>query len=79
MLSFKQQTLVLSVGEKVTEVNDSGLDLVKPTLFVSLLEDGTIIQVTPSGIRQIRKDKRVNQWQTEGRIIKAAANPRLVY
>ena len=60
VLSFKQQTLVLSVGEKVTEVNDSGLDLVKPTLFVSLLEDGTIIQVTPSGIRQIKKDKRVN-------------------
>jgi hypothetical protein len=43
VLSFKQQTLVLSVGEKVTEVNDSGLDLMKQTLFVSLLEDGTII------------------------------------
>jgi hypothetical protein len=34
---------VLSVGEKVTEVQDSGLDLTKPTIYVSLLEDGGII------------------------------------
>ena len=64
------------MGEKVTEVQDSGLDLTKPTVYVSLLEDGAILQIIPTGIRQIRKDGKVNQWQTEGKIVKATSNSR---
>jgi splicing factor 3B subunit 3 len=44
--------------------------------LVSLLEDNAIIQINPNGIRHIRKDKRINQWLTDGKILKAACNPR---
>ena len=76
VLTFSSQTLVLSIGEKVIEVSDSGLDLTKPTLHVALMEDKARIQVNPNGIRHIRKDKMINQWMTEGKITKAASNPR---
>lgn len=76
ILTFSSQTMVLSIGEKVTEVTDSGLDLTKPTLHVALMEDKARIQVNPNGIRHIRKDKMINQWMTEGKILKAASNPR---
>ena len=39
VLSFLAQTLVLSIGEKVVEVNDSGLEAQRPTLHVGILED----------------------------------------
>lgn len=45
VLTFSSQTLVLSIGEKVIEVSDSGMDLTKPTLHVSLMEDKARIQV----------------------------------
>ena len=44
ILTFTSQTLVLSIGEKVIEVSDSGLDLTKPTLHVALMEDKARIQ-----------------------------------
>lgn len=78
ILAFVNATLVLSIGEKVVEVTDSGLDSTKSTIFVGLLEDDAIIQVFSSGIRHIRKDKRINQWNTDGKIIKATSNPRQV-
>ena len=78
IISFISATLVLSIGEKVIEVHDSGIDSTKGTLHVGLLEDDAIIQVMPTGIRHIRKDKRVNQWNTDGRIVKATSNPRQV-
>ena len=43
VLAFLNQTLVLKIGEKVEEVQDSGLDLQKHTLFVGLLENDSII------------------------------------
>ena len=45
VLSFLNQTLVLSIGDKVVEVSDSGLESQKGTLHVDLLEDNAIIQV----------------------------------
>lgn len=67
---------MLSIGEKVVEVSDSGLEGSKGTLHVSLMEDNAIIQVNPNSIRHIRKDKRINQWQTDGKILRAASNSR---
>lgn len=80
MLSFLAQTLVLSIGEKVVEVNDSGLEAQRPTLHVGILEDNAIVQVTPTAIRHIRKDKRVNQWQVNNapKIVRAASNPKQI-
>ena len=78
ILSFINATLALSIGEKVVEVPDSGLDTQKSTIHVGLLEDDAMIQVFSSGIRHIRKDKRINQWNTEGKVIKATSNARQV-
>jgi len=78
ILSFINATLVLSIGEKVVEVPDSGLDTQRSTIHVGLLEDDAMIQVFSSGIRHIRKDKRINQWNTEGKVIKATSNARQV-
>ena len=78
ILSFVNATLVLSIGEKVVEVTDSGLDSQRSTIYVGLLEDDAIIQVFSGGIRHIRKDRRINQWNTDGKIIKASSNPKQV-
>lgn len=78
ILSFTSATLVLSIGERVVEVTDSGLDSTKSTIHVGLLEDDSIIQVFHSGIRHIRKDKRINQWNTDGKIVRATCNTRQV-
>ena len=34
------------------------------------------MQITQSGIRQIRSDGKIEEWQTEGKIVKAASNQR---
>lgn len=43
ILSFLNQTLVLSIGDKVEEAHDSGLDNGKQTIHVSVLEDNSVI------------------------------------
>ena len=78
ILSFPNGTFVLSIGENVKEVHDSGLDTQKSTLYVGVLEDDSIIQVFSNGIRHIRSDKKINQWLTEGKITKAVSNPHQV-
>lgn len=45
VLSFTDSTLVLSVGETVEEVSDSGFDLTSPTLACARLASGGIVQV----------------------------------
>lgn len=46
VVSFVNATLVLSIGETVEEVTDSGLKTDTPTLFVGLLGDDAMMQVT---------------------------------
>lgn len=76
VLSFKDSTLVLAVGETVEEVSDSGFLGNVPTLHVSLLRDDSLVQVHESGIRHIKQDKRANEWKTPSRkrIFKVTAN-----
>lgn len=45
IVSFANATLVLSIGETVEEVNDSGFLPTVPTLRVQLLADSSLIQV----------------------------------
>lgn len=79
-VSFTNATLVLSIGETVEEVTDSGFLGTTPTLACSRLGDDALIQVYPEGIRHIRADKRVNEWRTPGKkvITRCALNERQV-
>ncbi|GAU95977.1 hypothetical protein RvY_07491 [Ramazzottius varieornatus] len=78
VVSFVNATLVLSIGETVEEVADSGFLGTTPTLSCSLLGDDALIQIYPDGIRHIRADKRVNEWKSPGKrqITKCAINER---
>jgi splicing factor 3B subunit 3 len=80
VVSFINSTIVLSIGQTVEEVSDSGLDDKKQTLLVALLGDDSLVQVHPEAVRYIRADKRVNEWQPPGKkkIVFAAANERQV-
>lgn len=73
-------TLVLSIGETVEEVTDSGFLGTTPTISSSQLGDDALVQIYPEGIRHIRSDKRVNEWKTPGKktIVKCATNQRQV-
>lgn len=74
VVSFVNATLVLSIGETVEEVTDSGFLATTPTLAVGRVGDDSLVQVYPEGIRHIRSDRRVNEWKAPGkRIITQAA------
>lgn len=73
VLTFSNATLVLSIGETVEEVSDSGLLTNAPTLAVQQLGEEGIVQVHPKGIRHI-VNGRVNEWPApQHRSIVAAA------
>ncbi|KAL5994456.1 hypothetical protein ACLOJK_024506 [Asimina triloba] len=76
VVSFANATLVLSIGETVEEVSDSGFLDTTPSLAVSLLSDDSLMQVHPNGIRHIREDGRINEWKTPGKktIVKVGSN-----
>uniref|UniRef100_A0A7S0PY64 DNA damage-binding protein 1 n=1 Tax=Coccolithus braarudii TaxID=221442 RepID=A0A7S0PY64_9EUKA len=78
VVSFVNATLVLSIGETVEEVTDSGLKPDTPTLSVALLGEDSIVQVYPNGVFHIRADGRVSEWKApRGKpIVKATSNAR---
>lgn len=63
MLSFDNGTLVLSIGDTIEEVSDTGFISSAPTLGVQQLGEDALLQVYPRGIRHILADKRVNEWK----------------
>lgn len=79
VLSFSNGTLVLSIGETVEEVTDTGFLSSVPTLAVQQLGDDGLIQVHPKGIRHIRQG-RVNEWEAPQHrsIVAASTNARQV-
>ncbi|KAK6194263.1 hypothetical protein LQW54_011613 [Pestalotiopsis sp. IQ-011] len=79
ILSFSNGTLVLSIGETVEEVTDTGFLSNVPTLAVQQLGDDGLIQVHPKGIRHIRNG-RVNEWSAPQHrsIVAASTNSRQV-
>ncbi|CEH18667.1 pre-mrna-splicing factor rse1 [Ceraceosorus bombacis] len=85
ILSFVNGTLVLSIGETIEEVSDSGFLTSAPTLAVQQLGTDALLQVHPGGIRHVMIDKQVTEWETpaapNGRptqIVAAATNQRQV-
>ncbi|KAI2618721.1 pre-mRNA-splicing factor rse-1 [Hypomontagnella submonticulosa] len=79
VLSFSNGTLVLSIGETVEEVTDTGFLSSVPTLAVQQLGDDGLIQVHPKGIRHIING-RVNEWEAPQHrsIVAASTNERQV-
>lgn len=73
-------TLVLSIGDTVEEVTDSGFLGTTPTLCCAALGDDALVQVYMDGIRHIRADRRVNEWKAPNKktIVKCAVNQRQV-
>jgi splicing factor 3B subunit 3 len=80
ILSFLNGTLVLSIGETVEEVTDTGFLSSGPTLAVQQLGEDALIQVHPKGIRHIRADRRVDEWPAPQHrsIVAATTNERQV-
>ncbi|XP_054165050.1 splicing factor 3B subunit 3-like isoform X2 [Oppia nitens] len=80
VVSFINATLVLSIGETVEEITDSGFLGTTPTLSCAQIGDDALVQIYPDGIRHIRADKRVNEWRTPGKkhITRCAINHRQV-
>lgn len=80
VLSFPNGTLVLSIGESIEEVNDTGFLSSGPTLAVQQIGDAGILQVHPFGIRHILADKHVNEWPAPPglTIVAATTNKRQV-
>ncbi|KAL4779714.1 CPSF A subunit region-domain-containing protein [Aspergillus varians] len=80
VLSFANGTLVLSIGETVEEVTDTGFLSSAPTLAVQQLGEDSLVQIHPRGIRHILPDRRVNEWPAPQHrsIVAAATNERQV-
>lgn len=80
ILSFANGTLVLSIGETVEEVTDTGFLSTAPTLAAQQLGEDSLIQIHPRGIRHILADRRVNEWPAPQHrsIVAAATNERQV-
>lgn len=64
VLSFVNGTLVLSIGEQIEEVSDSGFLTSSATLAVQQLGSDALLQVHSKGIRHIMSDKRITEWAT---------------
>lgn len=80
VISFVNATLVLSIGDSVEEVTDTGFLVSTATLSVSELGDDGLVQVYAHGIRHIRQDRRVSEWRTPKglTILHACCNKRQV-
>ncbi|KAF9010785.1 mono-functional DNA-alkylating methyl methanesulfonate N-term-domain-containing protein [Cyathus striatus] len=73
ILSFVNGTLVLSIGETIEEVQDTGFLSSAPTLAVQQIGADALLQVHPHGIRHVLSDRRVNEWRVpQGKTIVAA-------
>ncbi|KAF9623834.1 hypothetical protein IFM89_005419 [Coptis chinensis] len=74
VVSFANATLLLSISETVEEISDSGFLDTVPSLCVSLLGEDSLAQIHPNGIRHIREDRRINEWNSKRTIEKVASN-----
>ncbi|KAI0480342.1 pre-mRNA-splicing factor rse-1 [Xylariaceae sp. FL0804] len=79
VLSFSNGTLVLSIGETVEEVSDTGFLASVPTLAVQQLGEDGLLQVHPKGIRHIINGQ-VHEWAAPQHrsIVAASTNSRQV-
>ena len=80
VLSFTNGTLVLSIGETVEEVTDTGFLSSAPTLAVQQLGEDALLQIHPRGIRHIQANGKINEWSVPQHrtIVAATTNERQV-
>jgi splicing factor 3B subunit 3 len=80
IISFQKNTLVLLIGEVVVEAKDINLETKKSTLMVCLMEDDSIVQVFPTGIRHMKPGgTNFSEWTCEhGKVTSAACNKKQV-
>ena len=80
ILSFVNGTLVLSIGETIEEVQDTGFLSSAPTLAAQQIGADALMQVHPQGIRHVLADRRVNEWKVSQSktIVSATTNRRQV-
>ena len=76
VISFINATLVLSIGERVTDARNTGFDSEKQTIHVGTLATGSYLQVLQSGVRHIIDEKNVSNWNAPNTISLAASNSR---
>lgn len=80
VISFNNATIVLSVGDSVEQVMDTGFQLDESTILAGILEGGSMLQVSPGGFRQIFEDNHFKLWEPPSRrsIVCAAMNARQI-
>lgn len=71
---------MLSIGENIEEVQDTGFLSSAPTLAVQQIGADALLQVHPHGIRHVMANRRVNEWRVpDGKtIVCATTNKRQV-
>lgn len=71
---------MLSFGEDIEEIPNSGFLSSEPTLAAQQLGHDALLQVHPRGIRHVLADKRVNEWRAPAghTIVAASTNKRQV-
>lgn len=62
IISFEDRTLVLTIGESVEEVTDSGIDLSVETLGIQQAGQSSILQIHKDGVNVIKNNTIVNHW-----------------
>ena len=67
VLAYAAATMVLAVGEQIEESTTSGLVLDAATLACGLVGDDALVQVHTRGVRVVRADGRVAEWQPPAR------------
>ena len=73
ILSFLNATLVLSVGETVEEVSDSGFKDDVMTLNCHQIGSSALLQIHPKGLVHIRDDGRLYEWSAGSKTITSSS------
>ena len=80
VVSFSHSTLILQVGETVEPTSETGFDEETQTLGAQHMHDGSLSQITPTGIRHVKQSGQVTEWKAPERrnVTKVASNERQV-
>lgn len=62
VISFASSTLVLSIGESVEEVSDSGFETESATIGVQQMGVSSLVQIHSNGIIHLTGKEKQNQW-----------------
>ncbi|KAG0149752.1 hypothetical protein CROQUDRAFT_104890 [Cronartium quercuum f. sp. fusiforme G11] len=80
ILGFLNATLVLSIGETIVEVSDTGFLTNSPTISIQQLDKNGLLQIHPTGIRHIHLNGGVTEWKVPAgrKIVVSTSNQRQV-